>query len=107
MIDDEVITKMLLHAKIPSHLSGFHYLRTGVQLYKGRPFARLVYDIYPLIAAEYATASTNVERCIRNAIRQAWERGMGDVLELNQRPTNGEFMMLIMELLNVQYSSSM
>ena len=71
--------------------------------------------LYPKIAAHYDTTASKVERAIRHAIEVAWSRGkieninkfIGyDIYTSKDKPTNGEFIALIVDKLLLEYGAA-
>lgn len=110
------ITEILSSCGIPRHIKGFEYLRSAIlSFFDEKEFGRYEFlsismtkDLYPMIAKKYQTTSSRVERAIRHAIEVAWDRG--DTELLNQlfgysidprrgKPTNSEFVALIVDML--------
>ncbi len=65
-------------------------------------------DLYPMVAKKYQTTSSRVERAIRHAIEVAWDRGNIELLNKlfgysidprRGKPTNAEFVALIVDML--------
>ena len=74
---DKLIGSMLLTLGIPASLNGYLYLCEAVRLVMEssdfmKPITR---KLYPAIAAEFGTSPGRAERCIRHAIKVAWQRG--------------------------------
>ena len=101
-------THILHHIGVPANLKGYRYLRHGILLCidDSNEILGITKTLYPLIAKEFDTKSSCVERAIRNAIETAWERGNADVINdyfgytINAsrgRPTNSEFISMIAE----------
>ena len=64
--------------------------------------------LYPMVARQYATTASRVERAIRHAVEVAWDRGNVDTLTgyfgytINNskgKPTNSEFIAMISDRL--------
>ena len=64
---------------------------------------RITKELYSGIAHRFGTTSSKVERAIRHAIEVAWNRGRIEALDeafgrnvcsLDDKPTNGEFIMV-------------
>lgn len=113
------ISEILSSCGIPRHIKGFEYLRSAIlSFFDEKEFGRygfssisMTKDLYPMIAKKYQTTSSRVERAIRHAIEVAWDRG--DTELLNQlfgysidprkgKPTNSEFVALIVDMLRNQ-----
>lgn len=67
------ITALLLGLMIPSHLNGFHYLKTACSVAISLPISRQVVmkNIYSITARRCHSTSSRVEKCIRSAIHAA------------------------------------
>lgn len=90
------IYEILTTLGLKSHLSGFKYLKyileSNIDCYK--PVTKF---IYPLVAKEFNTTSSRVERAIRHVIETAWYED--DTYELylkifghfDETPTNQQF----------------
>lgn len=113
------ISEILSSCGIPRHIKGFEYLRSAIlSFFDEKEFGRygfssisMTKDLYPMVAKKYQTTSSRVERAIRHAIEVAWDRG--DTELLNQlfgysidprkgKPTNSEFVALIVDMLRNQ-----
>ena len=70
---DGRITSLLLELKIPSHLNGFHYLKTACAIAVTLPISRQVVmkNVYSITAKRCHSTSSRVEKCIRSAIHAA------------------------------------
>ena len=64
--------------------------------------------LYPMVAKQYSTTASRVERTIRHAVEVAWDRGNVDTLTgyfgytINNnkcKPTNSEFIAMIADKL--------
>lgn len=95
-------------------MRGYHYLRAAIQYSveaEDPSSVAITKDIYPLIAAQYNTRSSLVERSIRNAIEVAWTRGNIQVLQqyfgytvddFKGKPTNAEFIAMLADRVRMQ-----
>lgn len=108
-----ILTDLLHNLGIPSHLSGFKYIRDGVLLMRNsqRPISYITKDIYPELSRRYNSTPSRIERSIRNAIEISWNRGdvdlmdelFGNSLNLNRdKPTNAEYISTISDRLRVR-----
>ena len=108
----EQISAMLMQIRVPAHLNGYRYLRSGVEMALKQPelLENVTYSLYPAIAKEHDTTAVSVERAIRHAINAAWNRGgpeefsrlMGCHLESCDKPTNCELLSCLVESLRYQ-----
>lgn len=108
------VTKMIREIGIPAHIKGYQYIREGIMLAVKDPeiLNYITKYLYPMIAKQYHTTTSSVERAIRHAIEVAWNRGKMDAMEelfgysLNSgkgKPTNSEFIALIADKFRLEY----
>lgn len=113
---EEKITDIFLLIGIPAHIKGYHFLREAIKMVvkNGDIINRITKELYPGIAKEFNTTPSKVERAIRHAIDVAWNRGKVEninqlfgyvVYDENDKPTNGEFIALIADKLNMEESA--
>lgn len=104
---------MFLSIGIPAHIKGYQFLREAVKMVMDSPdmINRITKELYPGIAHRFNTTSSKVERAIRHAIEVAWGRGRieeinrefgSNVCTLDNKPTNGEFIALVADKLNLE-----
>ena len=114
---EQAVTTMLMRLGVPAHLTGYKFLRTALMLVLDQPelLIGMTRELYPLIARQYATTAGCVERAIRHASTQAWNRGGGDSYRqllgrsaslMGDRPSNGEFLAQVSEGLRMLLSGS-
>lgn len=72
-----MVTGLIHNAGIPPHISGYQYLREAIMLSVDSTsvFNSITKVIYPKIASKYGTTPRKVERAIRCAIDNAWDKG--------------------------------
>lgn len=110
---DERIATMFLVIGMPAHIKGYQFLREAVKMVMESPdmINRITKELYPGIAHKFNTTSSKVERAIRHAIEVAWGRGRIEVINqvfgsnvctLDNKPTNGEFIALVADKLNME-----
>lgn len=108
------VTQMLHEIGIPAHIKGYQYLRDAIIISVGdhEMLASVTKILYPTIAKKHQTTPSRVERAIRHAIEVAWSRGKADTLnELfgytistgKGKPTNSEFIALIVDKIRLDY----
>jgi two-component system response regulator (stage 0 sporulation protein A) len=111
MLDVEV-TKMIQFMGVPAHVKGYQYLRDAiVAVAKNMSLlSGVTKELYPMIAKQYGTTPSRVERAIRHAIELAWDRGNVDFLNrffsytLNLergKPTNSEFIAMVADKMRI------
>ena len=78
------ITDFLLACQIKPNVAGFGYLRVAIRLCieDGELIAKVTKKLYPAVAEVCGVSSGTVERGIRTAIEQAYNRG--GLLEMNK-----------------------
>ena len=101
--------KYQLRMKMPIAINGFVYIQDAVEIAHGRPQAlqHVTRELYPAIGALHRVPPGCVERCIRTAIEQTFERGdmdflyphFGHAIRANTgKPTNSEFIAILTEM---------
>lgn len=108
------VTQMLHEIGIPAHIKGYQYLRDAIIISVGdqEMLTSVTKILYPTIAKKHQTTPSRVERAIRHAIEVAWSRGKMDTInELfgytvstgKGKPTNSEFIALIVDKIRLDY----
>ena len=111
------VSKMLHDLGIPSHITGYQYIREGITLVYNNPdlIGGITKELYPDIASKYDTTVSRVERAIRHAIEVSWNRGDWDLMEEifgnsvdidKAKPTNSEFIVTVADKLKLEYQRS-
>lgn len=111
---EEDVTEIIHEVGIPAHIKGYQYLRDAITMsVRDRDMLGSITKIlYPTIAKHYQTTSSRVERAIRHAIEVAWCRGELDTIHqifgytvsnCKGKPTNSEFIALIVDKLRMDY----
>ncbi len=101
--------KFLIQMHMPMTINGFYYLLDAVELaVQDRTLLRnIVSRLYPAVGQIHRTPSSNVERCIRTAVEQVFERGdinflfphFGHVIRPKTgKPANGDFIAILAQL---------
>ena len=74
-IPESIIHGTLVRIGMSPEYRGFHYFMRAIILQFDTPFPgrQMMTAVYPVIAAEMNTTPSRVERCMRNAVRIAWE----------------------------------
>lgn len=108
------VTQMLHEIGIPAHIKGYQYLRDAIMISVDdqEMLGSVTKILYPTIAKKHQTTPSRVERAIRHAIEVAWSRGqMETINELfgytvstgKGKPTNSEFIALIVDKIRLDY----
>jgi two-component system response regulator (stage 0 sporulation protein A) len=109
---DVEVTKMIQFMGVPAHVKGYQYLRDAIVAVSKNLnlLSGITKELYPMIAKQYGTTPSRVERAIRHAIELAWDRGNVDFLSrffgytLNierGKPTNSEFIAMVADKLRI------
>ena len=110
------VTDIIHEIGVPAHIKGYQYLREAIMISveDNEMLSAVTKILYPAIAKKYHTTSSRVERAIRHAIEVAWNRGNMDILDSmfgytinlgKGKPTNSEFIALIVDKIRLQYRS--
>lgn len=110
------ISNFLHELGIPANIRGYVYLRTGIGLVteENELINSITKILYPMIASEYNTTPSRVERAIRHAIEVAWGRGsleainrtFGFTVDTRRgKPTNSEFIAMVADRMRLERSS--
>lgn len=100
---EESITNFLRCLGMPAHLTGYRYIRSAL-IHTSHDISLLnpiTKKLYPLIAKEFHTTNSCVERAMRHAIEVSWKRGnkklINDIFGYTdetigmRQPTNSEY----------------
>ncbi|MBE6959990.1 MAG: response regulator [Ruminococcaceae bacterium] len=69
-----LVSNMLLSLGVPTKLRGYSYLREAVLLMVKRPAQSITKELYPAVAAGCGATAAQVERSIRSAVKNSWQR---------------------------------
>lgn len=108
-----LITSFLHKAGIPAHIKGYNYIRSAIIMCvkDNTIIESITGKLYPGIAKIYNSTPSKVERAIRHAINISWDRGdteflceyFGNTIDISKgKPTNGEFIAMIADRINLQ-----
>lgn len=108
---NQLICGVLFLSGIKPKFKGYIYLKEAIVIAYTNPesFNMLTKIIYPQIAEKYEVSPNKVERGIRTAIEKAWKQCGGNGfyermgvswVKDNWRPTNSEYIYLVVEYLN-------
>lgn len=107
------VTDLLHRLGIPSHVSGHAYLREAILLCFDNPAIshRVTKNLYPVLAEQFDTSPSNIERSMRYALELAWLRGdieiigeyFGYCVNPNTgKPKNKEFLCVVADRLRLE-----
>lgn len=95
------ISEILVQLSFKNNLSGFRYVVSGLPMFAENPQQTVTKELYPAIAKLHGKTGDQVERAIRNAINQAWQRRDERIWRMYfapapngsiPRPTNGKLL---------------
>ncbi len=110
---EQKITNLMHEIGVPAHIKGYVYVRRSIEMVCENPdlINAVTKKLYPMVAKEFATTPSRVERAIRHAIEVAWNRGNVEVLEkyfgytinsFKGKPTNSEFIAMLADSLRLK-----
>ncbi|WP_027340038.1 sporulation transcription factor Spo0A [Halonatronum saccharophilum] len=110
---EERITEIIHQIGIPAHIKGYLYLRKAIAMVikKVELLGAVTKELYPLVAKEFNTTASRVERAIRHAIEVTWERGNTkainnifghSVTTSSGKPTNSQFIAKVADKLRIE-----
>ena len=108
-----LVTSTLREIGMPASLKGYPYVREAILLAMQDPslLHAVTKVLSPSVAKRHRTTASCVERSIRHAIEEAWNRGDPETLHIYfgsridssmRKPTNGEFIAAITDLLTLE-----
>lgn len=100
------VKRVLIRLYIPTGSKGYRSLIAAIPMYREDPEQSLSKEIYPAVARLLGCRSwQQVEKNIRDAISSAWKSRDPEVwaeyFPPDHKPTNGEFISRIAEILDV------
>lgn len=107
------IINTMMNVGVPTHLSGYEYIKVGVKLLLENPrlINRVTKGLYPGIAELTESNPSRVERCIRNAVESVFSRNDPDHIRevFGATPgmgrgklTNSEFLSQVAEIVRLE-----
>ena len=96
------ISNALLELGVPNHVKGYRYIVYAIELLIDHPeyIETMTKGIYPMVALEFNTTPSRVERAVRHAVEVTWQRVdldiaykyFGNTISPERgKPTNSEF----------------
>ena len=112
---EQYVTDCLLDLGVPAHIKGYHYLRRAIMIVveDPSPSFSITKLLYPMVAKEFTTTPSRVERAMRHAIEISWLRADHDKLEAifrctvdpnKGKPTNGEYISMLADRVRLHAS---
>lgn len=107
-------TKLLHYLGTPAKLKGHNLIRTAIVIvyYNEEYIDNITNKLYPEVARKYKIKIANVEYNMRSAIGATWNRGeIDNIVEIfgntvsyeKSKPTNSEFIAMIVDYLRRKY----
>ena len=107
------ITQVMHELGMPAHIMGYEYMRYALQLVleDKRLINNITKGLYPMVARQFNTTASRVERAMRHAVEVTWDRGDVYTLErwfgstispMKGKPTNSEFIALLADKLTLE-----
>lgn len=107
------VTNLIHDVGVPAHIKGYQYLREAIILAVENAdiINAVTKTLYPMLAKNFKTTPSRVERAIRHAIEVSWNRGQievhdkifGYTVNSNKgKPTNSEFIAMLADLLRME-----
>ncbi len=114
---EALVTNVIHEIGVPAHIKGYQYVRYAIILavQDMNVINSITKELYPMVAEQFGTTPSRVERAIRHAIEVAWDRGDLETLQkyfgytvsnTKGKPTNSEFIALIADKLQLQLRGS-
>lgn len=110
-IDERMVRKFLKAIGVPMNLKGYRYICSAVVHLSREKGMKISLALYPMVAKEFGTTGSRVERAIRHAVERTFEVGNYDAMNEIFGPkvcaskgklTNSEFMYATVEYLEDQ-----
>lgn len=97
---------------VRSNLTGYYYLSYGINYLLENPLTRTT-SIYRLVAEEFNSTSSKVDRCMRHAIENLFShiydetvyQYFGNSLGTKKKPTNSQFLYAVAQYIRRNSSS--
>lgn len=114
---ESAVRNILLDLGAPDHLLGHAYMVEALLMcLEDRMYINnITFGLYPQIAAKFDTTAARVERALRHLIEVTWERSdmdalrkyFGNTIRMDKgKPTNGEFLARITNVVHQQLKTS-
>lgn len=106
---EQKVTLYLHQLGLPANIKGYPYIRKAIMLACDdlSIVNHITKQVYPIIASQYLTTVSIVERSMRHAVEVVWKRGNKRLLNevfspaLEKRPSNSEFIAMVADYLIV------
>lgn len=107
-----IISKILREIGVSCNLIGYDYIKASIIIGLNEPnaFRLITKELYPRVAKQFGSTPCRVERGIRHAIENAWDRGNLEIMHNifgystsseKGKPTNSEFLATVVEYIKV------
>lgn len=95
------VRSMLLSVGITPNLRGYKYIIRAVELAKENPtvIENITGNLYPILAKEFDTQPTSIERCIRHSIKTGLCNidSMTPIMGFKVLPSNKQFLAVVLD----------
>ena len=104
-----LVSGILSELGIPSHISGYRYLRKAVliSVYNPKAVNSITKEIYPVIERHFKISRGSAERSMRHAIESVWDKTNSVHLKLyfsrRKKPSNSVFISFVSEDIRNHY----
>lgn len=109
-----IISDILKELGVTPGVLGYDYLGYAIKcsVYNVKLTHRVTTKMYPMVAVQFGSTGTRVERAIRHAIEKAWNMPASETREklfkntvcyYRGKPTNGEFVATVSDYLRIMY----
>lgn len=103
----KIAENLMIAMKFHVTNGGFRYIEECVRLVTSDPslLHAMTKELYPRIAGKYNVTANSVARCIKHAVRRAWQDGEQDMRRIfhrylssdqNKPPTNTQFLTFLL-----------
>lgn len=110
-----LVTETIRKLGVPAHILGYNYIRTAILslINDSDLLNNITKQLYPLVASQYSSTPSCVERAIRHAIEIAWDKQTDEMTKMFMtssngnylsRPSNSEFIALIADNLKLRFA---
>jgi two-component system response regulator (stage 0 sporulation protein A) len=108
--ENMAVTRVMQELGVPANILGYRYLREAILITVDNPDAiyNMTKVLYPMVAKNFNTTPSRVERGIRHAITHIWDNNGIETMKSNRdspiygvkrKPTNSQLIAAICEFL--------
>ena len=111
---EKELSDIITEVGVTANLKGYKFLKEAIlSVVKNQRLAtKITKELYPLVASEYETSASKVERAIRHAIDVGYNAGKMtnlnahfglEIFEKYEKPSNGQLIAIIADRLILKY----